>query len=250
MIPMKKTHRTAFLFLIISAFLFIFCCFFLKVSPDRLTGAAFCHQIPDRSPAFDFPFCYRCSGLFSGIFFGLLTSCFTESSDKLFSRQILAAYAVSIVLFLLDILNSAKFPVFHIYPEKVSYRFLSAYPLGYVTARLIAAIMKYILLPYPSKSTNKGTFDFLMFFGTSGLSFLLVFTEKYPVSFLSRIILGATAVIFLSCLYAILIKCYALWRNKAFERNNIICSGLSCALLQISLFGFLHLRFLPFDQFF
>ena len=250
MLQMKKMHRAAFVFLFTAVFLFVCFCCFLKVSPDRLTGAAFCHQIPDRSPAFDFPFCYRCSGLFFGIFFGLLTSCFTESSDKLFSRQILAAYAVSVVLFLLDILNSAKFPVFHIYPEKVSYRFLSAYPLGYVTARLIAAIIKYILLPYPSKSTKKGTFDFLMFFGTSGLSFLLVFTDKYPVSFLSRIILGATAVIFLSCLYAILIKCYALWRNKAFERNNIICSGLSCALLQISLFGFLHLRFLPFDQFF
>lgn len=250
MIPMKKMHKSAIVFLFAAVFLFVCFCCFLKVSPDHLTGAAFCHQIPARSPAFNFPFCYRCSGLFFGIFFGLLTSCFTGRGDKLFSRQILAAYAVSIVLFLLDILNSSKFPVFHIYPEKVSYRFLSAYPLGYVTAQLIASIIKYILLPHPSKSTKNRIFDFLIFFGTSGLSFLLIFTEKYPVSFLSRVILGATAVIFLSCLYAILIKCHALWRSKTYKRINILCSGLSCALLQISLFGFLHLRFLPFEQFF
>lgn len=250
MIPMKKMHRTAFVFLLTAAVLFTLCCCFLKVSPDRLTGAAFCHQIPARSPAFDFPFCYRCSGLFFGIFFGLLTSCFTGTGEKLFSRQILAAYTISIIFFILDILNSSKFPVFHIYPEKVSYRFLSAFPLGYCTARLIASIIKSVVLQKSSNPKNNTIPELLLFFGTSGLSFLLIFHENYPVSILSRIILGAAAVIFLSCLYAILIKCHALWRNKTCEGSGIFCAGLSCALLQISLFGFLHLRFLPFEQFF
>ena len=247
---MKKMQRAALVFLLTAVFLFTLCCCFLKVSPDRLTGAAFCHQIPARSPAFDFPFCYRCSGLFFGIFFGLLTSCLTGNGEKHFSRQILAAYTVSIILFILDILNSSKFPVFHIYPEKVSYRFLSAFPLGYCTARLIASIIKSVVFPKSSNQKNNTIPDLLLFFGSSGLSFLMIFHENYPVSIVSRIILGTAAVVFLSCLYAILIKCHALWRNKTYERSSIFCAGLSCALLQISLFGFLHLRFLPFEQFF
>lgn len=247
---MKIIYRSSFRFFLTAVLLFAICCCFLRVSPDRLTGAAFCHQIPARSPAFDFPFCYRCSGLFFGIFFGLLISCFTRGGDKLFSRQILAAYAVSIILFILDILNSSKFPVFHIYTETVRLRFLSSYPLGYFTAQLIASIIKYLFIPNPSKPTKNKFFDILKFIGTSGLSFLMVFSENYPVSLLSRIMLGAAAVIFLSFLYAILSKCYALWQNKTYERFSIICSALSCALLQISLFGFLHLRFLPLEQFF
>lgn len=246
---MKKMSRPAGVFLITAASLFIFFCVYLKVSPDRLTGAAFCHQIPARSPAFGFPFCYRCSGLFFGIFFSLLTSCLTGRSDKLVSRSLLAAYFVSILLFLLDILNSSKFPGFHVYPEQVSYRFLSAYPLGYFTARLIASIVKYILGTTPSRSAGNRITGLILFFISAGLSYSAIFIESYPVSLISQITLSLTAVAFLSCLYAILIKCFFLWRNKANNSLSMAAAGSSCALLQIALFGFLHLRFLPFEQF-
>ncbi|MBQ6503887.1 MAG: DUF2085 domain-containing protein [Flexilinea sp.] len=246
---MKKISRPACLFLIAAATLFVFFCVYLKVSPDRLTGAAFCHQLPARSPAFGFPFCYRCSGLFFGIFFGLLTSCFTGRSDKLCSRPLLAACAVSIILFLLDILNSSKFPIIHVYPEKVSYRFLSAYPLGYCTAQLIASIFKYLLEEKKSDSKIHIIPGILIFSVTAGLSFLLIFCENYSISLLSRIVLSFTALSFLALLYAILQKCYSLWRSKTIADPDLLLYGLSCSLLQISLIGFLHLRFLPFEQF-
>lgn len=246
---MKKMPGPAGVFLIAAVSLFLFSCVYFQVSPDRLTGAAFCHQIPARSPAFGFPFCYRCSGLFFGIFFGLSASCLTGRSDKLFSRSLLTAYVVSILLFLLDILNSSKFPLFHVYTEKVSYRFLSAYPLGYCTAQLIASIIKYILVPIPSRSAGNRITELILFFLSAELSYSAIFFENYAVSLISRIILAAAAITFISCLYAILFKCFSLWRNKADNSVYPLITGLACALLQISFIGFLHLRFLPFEQF-
>ena len=246
---MKKLSRLTGSFLIISALVFVFFCIYLKVSPDRLTGAAFCHQIPARSPAFGFPFCYRCSGLFFGIFFGLLTSCLTGKNDAPFSRPLLAAVVVSIILFLLDILNSSKFPVFHVYPEKTGYRFLSSFPLGYCTAQLISSITRYILFRIPSQSADIKITGLLLFFMSAGISYSAIFFGNYPVSLISRIILGLTAIIFLSILYTIFIKCLSLWRNKANNSISLAAAGLSCALLQVSIFGFLHLRYLPFEQF-
>ncbi len=245
---MKKNAESSVWFLTAAILLFCLCCCMLKVRPDHLTGAAFCHQIPARSPAFGFPFCYRCSGLFFGLFFGILTSCLIKTERKLFSVQILTAFAASIIIYILDILNSAKFPGFQIYPESVSYRFLSAYPLGYFTAQLIASIIKTILLPKPGNKGINFLFNIPILIVTAGISWVMIFNENHFLSVISRIFLGCTAIFFLGSLYAILLKCYALWRERPKDNKDLIISGLTCSLFHITLTGYLHLRFLPFDQ--
>ena len=140
---LRKMDRRMAGCILITVFVFALCCILLHSSPDRLIGAAFCHQIPGRSPAFSFPFCYRCSGLFSGVFCGLAVFLISGGEKKLFSVKQMLFFGLSLIVFLLDILNSSKFPFFRLYPETVGIRFLSAYPLGFSLALLITGIFRF-----------------------------------------------------------------------------------------------------------
>ncbi|MBQ6520712.1 MAG: DUF2085 domain-containing protein [Anaerolineaceae bacterium] len=242
---MKKSS----FFILISLLFFIAVCQLLQVWPDRLSGAAFCHQIPDRSPAFGFPLCYRCSGLFFGIFWGLLLSPFTSGDTNLFSKKKLLLLAASVFLYLADIFNSSKFPGFHIYRETVNYRFLSSFPLGYMLSQMIFDILRF-LFGFSEKKANKNGIlrDLFMFIVSCCISYLCVFSSSYIVSIITRTILCLTTILFTGCLYTVMINCFLIWRNRKSEFPAVFLTGLACSLLQISIIGFLHLRFLPFDK--
>lgn len=236
-------------FILISLLFFIAVCLLLQVWPDRLSGAAFCHQIPDRSPAFGFPLCYRCSGLFFGIFWGLLVSAFTSGDTKLFSKKKLLLLAASVFLYLADIFNSSKFPGFHIYRETVNYRFLSSFPLGYMLSRLIIDILRYLFGCSGKFAKKTGILSGLFLFIVSCcISYLFVFSSSYTVSIFARFILCLTMILFTGCLYTVMINCFLIWRNRKSEVPAVFLTGLACSLLQISIIGFLHLRFLPLDK--
>lgn len=235
---------------ILSLSLFIFCCLLLKTTPDRLAASAFCHQIPSRSPAFHFPFCYRCSGLFFGIFFGLIISAVSSPGKDQISFRTLIPLILSVFVYLMDIFNSAKFPVFHLYPETVNYRFLSAFPLGFCMAELFDTVLCNLFGKIDTPVSMPMPIRILLFFAAWGISYLLIFNNSYLISVTSRVLLSLTAVAFLSILYISLAKSFALWHSRPVSTKTILFAGLSCALFQTTLFGFIHLKFLPFEKIF
>ena len=80
---LRKKSNGSYYFCLFAVLCFGLACFFLHETPSHFIGAAFCHQIPARSPSVGFPFCFRCSGLFFGIFWGNLLY-FLRTGEKLF----------------------------------------------------------------------------------------------------------------------------------------------------------------------
>ena len=246
----KFRNTITILLFFFSLTLFSFLCVILKAAPDRLIGAAFCHQIPSRSPMFNFPFCYRCSGLFFGIFTGALLTLCTKSDGKIITKQLSAGIIISFLLYIMDILNSSKFPGIHLYTEKVLYRFLSAYPIGFFTARLITGILKKILTLENRGFEVSNQIKVLTFIIVWILSSAIITGNQYFLYFISRFLLSITCILFLSSLYTILIQCIVLLRNRSLSFSESVISGITLGLLHISLLGYIHLHFFRFEDIF
>ena len=112
-------------------------CILLKIHPDRLIGAAFCHQIASRSPSPNFPFCYRCCGLFFGITWAILSRSIIKRDRRVFSAGEIALFFFSFVLFISDIANTSPYIGFRLYTDQPATRFLSAFPFGFSLAEII-----------------------------------------------------------------------------------------------------------------
>ena len=244
----KKHFRLSLGLFLLSLACFCSVSVLLRTGPDRLTGAAFCHQIPARSPDFAYPFCYRCAGLFSGIFWGEITFFLIKRNKNVVSLHILAAAVISLVWFVCDILNKPKFPGFHIYPESVSIRFLSAFPLGFFIARLVAGILRY-WFPEDRIPNKLPPIAWMMLFPAgAGISYLMIMTHDRVLSFISRPFIASVSVIFLSAIYLILLLCICLIRNIKFPVKSAILTGAAIAMLHISIFGGLHIKYIQFDR--
>ncbi len=247
---MKSNRKSLTLYLqIISLFFFLISCIILKVSPTRLIGAAFCHQIPSRSPKYDFPFCYRCCGLFFGILFGYIISLFTKRKNYLFPNAEIFLFFLSLIIFCTDILNSSKIPNIHLYNESIEFRMISSFPLGYFLSIIICNLLVFWNI-MPISITKEKVHEIPCFFVCGSISFYLTFNNNYFLSHFSRIIICLGSLIFLSSLYVLLIFSINSIRNKIIHVNTTIQAGFSLAILQVTLFGFLHLRYLHFEQFF
>ena len=156
---------------------FALLCVVLKTPPDRLIGAAFCHQIVSRSPEHGFPFCYRCSGLFSGIFFGLIFFLRIARGSKLFSKRSFILLAAAFLLFMADILNSTEFLDIDWYQESVEFRFLSAFPVGFtLTGVIVPALYYFIPLEKAPARPKQGLIESIFFICSWGISYLLIFS--------------------------------------------------------------------------
>ena len=247
--PYKKgDFSLIFLPLLFSAIFFLVC-LVLHVSPSKLVGAAFCHQIPSRSPVYNFPFCYRCCGLFFGIFFGSITGVFSKKNKHFLSKTEIILLFLSLILFFTDILNSSKIPEIHFYKESVMARMLSSFPLGYTLSKTVFHILDYLNIIHRSKTGFRPLDSFLLFITGGLISYNLIFSQNLFLSICSRIMLSASAAAFLSCLYGILIFGIKTLHNQNNSIFSIAAKGISAALLHITLFGFLHLRFINFAQF-
>ncbi|MBQ4511836.1 MAG: DUF2085 domain-containing protein [Anaerolineaceae bacterium] len=247
--PYKKgDFSLIFLPLLFSAIFFLVC-LVLHVSPSKLIGAAFCHQIPSRSPAYDFPFCYRCSGLFFGIFFGSIAGVFSQKNKQFLSKIEILLLFLSLILFFADILNSSKIPDIYFYKESVIGRMISSFPLGFTLSGTVFHILDYLNLIHRSKKGLHPLAAFLVFITGGLISYFFIFTQNLFLSICSRIMLSTGAAAFLSCLYGILIYGIKTLQNQNISIYSIAEKGISAALLHITLFGFLHLRFINFAQF-
>ena len=230
--------------------LFIIVCVFLHTSPARLIGAAFCHQIPNRSPEYNFPFCWRCSGLFSGIFFGWIANIFGKKSKKIYSPTELFLFFVSAGLFLIDILNSSKFPGFSLYPESVKMRLISAYPLGFMMILIIYRILSRWTNGVSVSKTFGGLFLPIIMIGGVILTDIILFSHNYPLSLIFRYLLAFSALALLTTLYTILILCIIELRNQTCALSSAFAVGCMIAMVHIMIFGGIHIRFIHFEQIF
>lgn len=220
----------------------------LQVVPDRFAGAAFCHQLQSRSPAYGFPFCYRCSGLFSGILGGILFSLISRKGKKLFSVPLLCGTAAAFLLFLTDIINTTEFIPVHWYEEREDLRFLSAYPLGFMLVCIIAPVF----FALTEKDIRPGPLRREMLLPGlvigAGISYLFIFSGSKIMLTAFRFPAALAAVIFLWVLYYILTKCIFILRSKTCPDLTAAAAAVILALVQICLFGSVHLLFLPFDS--
>ncbi len=229
--------------------LFIGLCIGLQTAPDRLIGSAFCHQLPSRSPGHGFPFCFRCSGLFSGIFWGILLSVFSGQPGKLFDKKVLAAFAASFQLFLLDIINTTEYIPLHWYEEKEGIRFLSSFPLGFMLVRIMSAIWFYFF----AENRHQGKirpFGYALFLPiTAELSYLIIFKGSPLLLRCYGYFLACGSLLFLLILYSILIECIALLKNRSWQNRSVLAAALFIVLLQVCLLGGLHISFFPSEVF-
>ena len=247
---MESNRKKMILYLqLISSFFFLISCVILKVRPTQLIGAAFCHQIPSRSPKYDFPFCYRCSGLFFGILFGYIISLFTKKKKHLFPKTDIILFFLSFILFSTDILNSSKIPDVHLYNESIEFRMLSSFPLGYFLSTIICNLLAFWNI-MPISIPQKKVYDIPCFFICGLISYYLTFNNNYFLSLFSRIIISLGAILFLSSLYVLLIFSIKSLRNRNIHVASALQAGFSFAILQVTLFGFLHLRYIHFEQIF
>lgn len=225
-------------------------CFLLHVRPDRLIGAAFCHQLAARSPEFSFPFCYRCSGLFSGIFWGMAAAVLRPRTDKLLSRFSAAAIIVSLGLFLTDIVNTTEYIPVRFYRESIPIRFLSSYPLGFFLSSLVADLYQYLFRI--NKDTVKGKMLITAAFLCAGclISYLLVFSGVRFLTLLTGYLIAAGSLAFLIVLYSILVKCISMLRGSSSTISGCLAASVFLAFCHINLLGSLHLYFFNFNQLF
>lgn len=245
---MKRSGLSAALVYVIPAamLLFLALCLFLHTRPDRLIGAAFCHQIPSRSPSFGFPLCFRCSGLFLGIFWSLTFSLLSERSEKLFSAAISAGTIAALFLSLLDIVNGKDFFPVQWYADTPNIRFLSSFPLGFMLVQLISPIFFTLSEPFrPVGKIRRNIFILPAFLIGAAVSYLIIFSESRILSLVFRWPAALCAGIFLLTLYFVLIKCIFLLRNKACGNRAALSAAFSIALLQICIIGTIHLRYFP-----
>ena len=225
---------------------FIILCVLLKTTPDRLIGAAFCHQIASRSPAPDFPFCYRCCGMFYGIFWGLLAG-FVAKQNRLISSSSFIMFAVSVIVFLMDAANSSVYLNIHWYPDKPVLRFFSAFPFGFFLACiLVPAFIS--LFEIQTGRDYAAAVKLMIMIGTGVLSGVMLFYAGIPGLYLSRFIIVSGSFIFIVILYSILIKCINLLRNKTVLNAAVILTAFFSAAIHVCCLGGIHLAFFHFDQ--
>ena len=234
---------------VFGAGLFIVLCIVLHTAPDRLIGAAFCHQLPSRSPAPDFPFCFRCTGLFSGIFWSILFSLLSERRGKLFEKKLIIGFAAAFLLFMADIINTTEYIPIRWYEEKEEIRFLSSFPLGFMLVQIMAVIWFHF---FESLSPGRPLPAFLCLpciLITAAVSYLIVFSRSMFLLRCFGYFMAAGCLIFLLILYSILIKCIALLRNRSYTDRTVMTAALSIVLLHICILGGLHIRFFPSEIF-
>ncbi len=236
---MRKKLLCALPFLI-----FILICVRFQCAPSWAVGAAFCHQMPERSPMFgtvQLPFCFRCAGLFAGIFCALLYSLIRKEKEGLFSVQSIVFLAAALIFYGIDILNSTTLLDVTIYPDQTHTRFLSGFAAGAGIAGFILPMYRNIFhIDGSRKPSLLLRLGFLL--ACAFLFHTAIYSNSTVVELPLRIVLCLSAVIFLILLYSLLIKAVSSVREIPRANKSVYLPAASFALLQIAILGFAHLQ--------
>ncbi len=229
---------------------FIMLCILLRVRPDQLIGAAFCHQMEARSPLSGFPFCYRCSGLFSGIFCGIIFTLLRRNYGSVLSLQTVFPIAASLIIFLADIINKTEYIPIRFYQERPVIRFLSAYPLGFFLSKMIVSISGSLFGLHSASGSRNIFITGISLFGSCLIAYLAIFSGNLLILRISGFLISAGSLFFLMILYSILIKCIGMLLNHDISLKSSLSASIFPALCQICVLGGLHLYLFNFDQLF
>lgn len=244
MMKHESNKRRLFLFsslILILLLLFFFLTGYLKTTPARLIGAAFCHQIVERSPGHDFPFCYRCSGIFLGIISGIAVCLLSKKTEGLSGIKELLLFLISALLFVLDALNSSTYLNSFLYKDQVYTRFLSAFPMGFMLGLIVIRIAFYLFkvdIPAAQYRNISVIALFPFFFAAA---FIMLFSSNHFIYRILSVFSCAAALGILSILYAILLKAVGLLLNKNLRTGSAVLTGIILAAAQICAFGGTHL---------
>ena len=232
---------------VFGAMLFAGLCLVLHTAPDRLIGAAFCHQLPSRSPSHGFPFCFRCSGLFSGVFWGILFSLSAKPSEKRFEKKLPAAFIAAFILFLIDIVNTTEYIPLHWYEERENIRFLSSFPLGYMLVRIMSAVWHILFDIRRQKKDSSPFISPLFMLITAAFSYLIIFRGTPFILHCFGYLLACGSLFLLLALYSILVKCIALLKNRTCRDRAALETAIFFVFLHLCILGGIHIRFIPFE---
>ncbi len=236
---MRKKILCALPFLI-----FIVICVNFQCSPSWAVGAAFCHQMPDRSPMFgtaQLPFCFRCAGLFAGILCALLYSLLRREDEAMFSARSIVFLAAALLFYGIDILNATTLLDITIYPDQTHTRFLSGFAAGAGIAGFILPLYRNIFhIEGSRKPSLLLRLGFLLV--CAALFHAAMYSNSTVIELPLRIILCLSAVTFLIQLYSLLIKAIASVREIPCPAKSVYLPAAAFALLQIDLLSFAHLQ--------
>ena len=216
-------------------------------------GYTFCHQNPERSPfagTMQFAFCFRCTGLFSGILFALLWQIPFRKSGKIFSKPIIIFLILSILFYFFDSFNASFLSdllgIQPFYEDQEWIRFISGYLLGSALSILVFSIFARLFYKQPSEylSTFQRRWQIGGMVLTSVLGTWVLFSDWTFGKQILNILCVISSVIFPMLLYSIIILIVTKNEEK-FEKllqgKNILLSGLLCTYLQIG--GLMFSRF-------
>ena len=236
---MRKKLLCALPFLI-----FVIICVRFQCAPSWAVGAAFCHQMPDRSPMFgttQLPFCFRCAGLFAGILCALPYSMLRKEDEAMFSFRSIVFLAAALIFYGIDILNSTTLLDITIYPDQTHTRFLSGFAAGAGIAGFILPLYRNVF--HIEGSRKPSLLLCLIFLLVCAFLFhAAVYADSAVIELPLRIILCLSAVIFLILLYSLLIKAISMAKGTARSAKSVYLSASAFALLQIDLLSFAHLQ--------
>ncbi len=229
---------------------FIMLCILLHVRPDQLIGAAFCHQMEARSPLSGFPFCYRCSGLFSGILWGMIFSLLRHNYGRVLSMQTVFPIAASFIIFLSDIINKTEYIPVRFYQDRTVIRFLSAYPLGFFLSKMIVSLSGSLFGLHSAPGSRNIYITGIALSGSCLIAYFAIFSRNLLILRMSGFMISAGSLFFLLILYSILVKCIGMLQNNDISLKSCLCASIFPALFQICVLGSLHLYLFSFDQLF
>jgi uncharacterized membrane protein len=166
----------------------------------------FCHQAVERSPQFGgdiFPVCFRCAGIYLGIFSSYITMCL--------SKRFLRTPASKREIFLISILF---FPLMIDGLGNVFGLWQSTPLIRSVTGLFAGIFLATVLIPFLKFNKEKNNFvehfrlSYLLYPFASG--FLLIILLLFPIN---KIVFSALSFFTASGLILILINLFLLWKN-------------------------------------
>ena len=221
--------------------LFFFLKAYLETTPAGLIGAAFCHQIAARSPRPDFPFCYRCTGIFLGILNGIMAFLLSKKRGGLPSVKVLCIFLVSVFLFFLDALNSSDDLNSFLYKDQFYTRFLSAFPMGFMLGSIVCSTAFFLFRSNDLPSADEKNIAAVLFPVCCLADFFMLFSRNPFLCGTLSVLSCTAAFCILVLLHSILVKAIGLLLHKNRKNVHVFFAGMILAGAQICLFGGLHL---------